>query len=107
MKEHRYGVTVTYLETADGEKPEVEPISFEVLNHDDIFRIIGLMNESKILPPEDAKAFVVGLKLFTDVAMKHRDEPLFAAMKPYIGDIMKTLKRELKARGVVKKPEAK
>ena len=49
MKEHRYGVTVTYLETADGEKPEVEPISFEVLNHDDIFRIIGLMNESKIL----------------------------------------------------------
>ena len=31
----------------------------------------------------------------------------FSGKFRYIGDIMKTLKGELKARGVVKKPEAK
>ena len=98
MKEHRYAVTLTHLETADGEKPGRETLKLEVGNHDDIFRIMDLTEKAGILPPEEARAFVLGLKLFADVTMKHRDEPLFAGMKPQLTEIIRSLKSEIKAR---------
>ena len=98
MKEHRYAVTLTHLETADGEKPERASLKLEVGNHDDIFRIMDLTEKAGILPPEEARAFVLGLKLFADVAMKHRDEPLFAGMKPQLTEIIHSLKTEIKTR---------
>ncbi|MGN1150313.1 MAG: DUF3861 family protein, partial [Sutterella sp.] len=60
MKEHRYAVTLTHLETADGEKPNRETLRLEVGNHDDIFRIMELTEKAGILPPEEARAFVLG-----------------------------------------------
>ena len=41
---------------------------------------------------------MLGLKLFADVAMKHRDEPLFAGMKPQLTEIIRSLKTEIKTR---------
>lgn len=96
MKQHLYRVTVEHLADANGVPPATSgALRFEVGNHDDIPAIVARLRGRDDLPfdAEQAAAFAVGLKLFSEVMLEHRGHPLFADFAPYFGQFMKTLKK--------------
>lgn len=88
----RYSISLTAL---DG-RPESESaaITFEAQNHDDIFAIIDRLDQARLLPEGETAEFALGLKLFSEVVLRHRREPLFAEMSAAMGTFMKHLKAE-------------
>ncbi len=83
---HSYTITVT----PHAEGPA--PISFDITNHDEILSIVAKITERAIVPAAEAAEFAVGLKMFTEVMLRHRKTPLFAELMPHIGAFMKRLK---------------
>lgn len=88
---HPYRVTLQSL-AADAPVSQVEGLRFEITNHDELFQIIERVAARGILPDEEVAEFTVGLKLFGEVLLRHRREPLFAALLPHFGAFMKQLK---------------
>ena len=98
MKQHQYEIIVKYLTDEHGNPSTyTDPLQFKVANHDDIFKIISILQNSKLLDEESIKAFVVGLKLFSEVMLENKDLPLFKEFMPDFGKFMKTLKQTVKA----------
>lgn len=92
-KAHQYKITLAYLKNNQGELVHNEPFVFEFTNHDDIFAIVerqkakGLFNDQ-----QQATEFAVGLKLFSEVMLRNRKDPLFEELAPAFGEFMKKLK---------------
>lgn len=94
MKQHRYRLTVEHLALPDGSPPPAaEPLCLEVGNHDDIAAIVARMRQRGDLPAQDAAAFAVGLKLFSEVMLQHRALPLFSEFAPHFKAFMQRLKQ--------------
>ena len=73
-----------------------EPVSTQIsfTNHDDIFRIIGLIEQKGIFPTaSDAAEFAIGLKLFTEVILRNRSLELFKELQPALQKFMVQLKK--------------
>lgn len=89
---HNYRVTVERLE---GDVPSAadEALIFQTTNHDDLFKILSAVRQKQLLPDDEAAEFTVGLKLFTEVLMRHRADTPFKELFPHIGSFMKSLKR--------------
>lgn len=68
------------------------PLTFDAPNYDNIFDIIGLMQEREGFTPEMAQRFAVGLKLMGEVMLENKDNPLFAELKPHFMEMMKVIK---------------
>ena len=49
-----------------------------------------------MLDDEAAKSFAVGLKLFSEVMLEHKNLPLFKDFMPHFGQFMKALKQTVK-----------
>lgn len=81
------------VESLDARETPAEPLRFDVENHDDIFFIVDKMKQREEFSPDEAEAFGVGLKLFSEVMIRHKNEPLFAGFVPHFIDFMKTLKK--------------
>lgn len=93
MKQHRYRITVEHVADADGHPVTREPLRFEAGNHDDILAIVERMRGRGDFDPQAAAAFAVGLKLFSETLLEHRDHPLFADLRPHFQQFMKQLKK--------------
>lgn len=94
MKQHRYRITVEHLADAQGEPSRyTQPLCFEVGNHDDIFRIVEATRARVDLDENAATALAVGLKLFGEVMLEHRQHPLFQEFAPHLRAFMQGLKR--------------
>lgn len=91
MKKHRYRVTLEHLADAHGAPTDGEPLQFEVDNHDDIIAIVERLRSRGDLG-DQAAAFGVGLKLFGEVMLENRDNPLFSSFRPHFAQFMKDLK---------------
>jgi len=93
MKQHRYRITVEHLADEKG-VPVTEPhtLQFEVGNHDEILSVVERLRGRSDLPPELVPAFGVGLKLFGEVLLEHREHPLFSELYSHFGDFMRKLK---------------
>lgn len=93
---HRYRVTLTPLEAQDSARepdaPLPETVSFEITNHDEITALITRMEGKAMVPQSEAAEFIVGLKLFSEVLIRHRAEPIFAELAPHFRSFMKALK---------------
>lgn len=90
MKEYKYHLQLTKKEENPNEQASVE-VDFE--NHDDLFRIIEFIKQSGRFPNEqEAVQFAIGLKLFSGVMMKNRDNELFREFEPAFKSFMKKLK---------------
>jgi len=87
---HAYRIIAEKLSQPGGEAPI--STAFEVTNHDDIVPLIDRVRTLNIVPETEVAAFTVGLKLFIDVLMRHRREPLFEPLHPHILEFMKRLK---------------
>ncbi len=76
---------------------ELRTINIAFTNHDDLFKIINIQKEKNLFGNEnDAIEFSLGLKLFSEVMLRHRDHPLFEELKPAFGGFMKKLKESVK-----------
>ncbi|PWC14104.1 DUF3861 domain-containing protein [Brenneria roseae subsp. americana] len=94
MKQHQYRITIEHLADKNGVPPvEDKQLQFEVGNHDDIFAIVERMRQRSDFDEAAATAFAVGLKLFGEVMMTHRNHPLFAEFSPHFRDFMQALKK--------------
>ncbi len=78
MNSYRYRITVEKVADAKGQPVHGESISFYAANHDDILAIVNRMQERLPFDAGTAASLGVGLKLFSEVALMHRNNPLFA-----------------------------
>jgi hypothetical protein len=90
---HRYRITLEHLAGPSATPGTERFICFEVVNHDDLLEIIDRMKDREILPSHEVAEFAVGLKLFSEVMLRHRQDPLFAELKPHFANFMKLLKQ--------------
>jgi hypothetical protein len=93
MSPYNYRITVEKLTDAKGAPVDGQSLSFYAANHDDILAIVGRVRERLPLNAAAAASLGVGLKLFSEVALLHRNEPLFAEIRPALGSFIKQLKR--------------
>lgn len=92
MKQHHYRVTLEYLADANGNPQQREPLVFEVGNHDEIIGIVELVRSRALFDAQTTAAFVVGQKLFGEVMLENRGNPLFTEFWPHFLGFMKKLK---------------
>ena len=73
----------------------LKSIDLEFVNHDDLFKIIEVLKSKNLFGNQnDATEFALGVKLFSEVMLRHRDHPLFEELKPAFGEFMKKLKND-------------
>ena len=95
MKQHQYKLTLSHLKDAQGQPSKYgTPLQFEFGNHDDIFYIVEMMRGRGDFDENTAAAFAIGLKMFSEVMLEQKDNPLFKEFKPHFMDFMKTLKKD-------------
>ena len=92
VRGHRYSVTLEHLAAPNEATPLRPALSFEAVNHDDVIAIAERTRERSGFAPDEAAALAVGLKLFSEVMLKHRDDPLFAALRPHMREFVGKLK---------------
>ncbi|MDR0673817.1 MAG: DUF3861 domain-containing protein [Zoogloeaceae bacterium] len=61
-----------------------------------MFGIVERVRNSELFDPQTTAAFVVGQKLFGEVMLEDRDNPLFAEFWPHFLNFMKKLKSAVK-----------
>ncbi|MFV7706826.1 DUF3861 domain-containing protein [Shewanella algae] len=94
MKQHKYRISVEHLEDQNGLPSSYQQaLKFEVGNHDDIFAIVDKIKQRQDFDEDQAAAFAVGLKLFSEVMLEQRKNPLFDEFRPHFMQFMKQLKQ--------------
>jgi hypothetical protein len=94
MDSYRYRITVEKLTDAKGQPVDGQSLCFYAANHDDILAIVSRMRERLPINAAEAASLGVGLKLFSEVALVHRNKPLFAEIRPAIGSFIQQLKQD-------------
>lgn len=96
MKGHLYRVTVEKLEDNKGHPADADSIVFQVRNHDDLATVLEKIQSRSLFDKDESIAFAVGLKLFSEVMLNHRDMVLFSELAPHFKDFMTKLKSNVK-----------
>jgi hypothetical protein len=99
MSAHNYRITLEYTggKKAGAEAPA--PLSFNAGNHDDIFEIIARVRASQRFDDDTAAALALGMKLFSEVMLAHRDDPLFETIGPAYRDYIAQFKTSMREAG--------
>jgi hypothetical protein len=93
MSSYRYRITVEKLADAKGQAVTGQSLSFYATNHDDILSIVKQL-EAKLPYASGTTASIgVGLKLLGEVALAHRNDPLFAEIQPALASFIRQLKQ--------------
>jgi len=87
MNSYRYKITVEALTGAKGEPVEGRTLSFEAANHDDILGIVERMRARLPFDGDTVASLGIGLKLFSEVALMQRNDPMFATIRPTLGSL--------------------
>lgn len=93
MKQHQYRVTLEYLADQNGNPVACAPIVFDAPNHDEIFGLIEKVRERTGLPEDQARRFLVGLKLMGEVMLENKDHAFFARLMPTFRALMQEVKQ--------------
>ncbi|HNQ04634.1 MAG TPA: DUF3861 domain-containing protein [Thiobacillaceae bacterium] len=96
MKSHKYHISVTRVEDKDGHATDGPSITFASFNHDEIIEIVRRIQGAGVFPADEAASFAVGLKLFGEAMLTHKDSELFTELRPHFMAFMKKLKASLK-----------
>ena len=94
MNAYQYRVTVEALTDAKGHLVDGRSLSFEAANHDDLLAIVERVRAKQLVDDESAAAMAIGMKLFAEVALAYRQDPMFSIVHAALGQFI----RELKAR---------
>lgn len=93
---HAYRVTLRRL-TPDPTPRTGDVLDFEVTNHDELIQLVTQVAALDVLPESEVAEFTIGLKLFSEIMLRHRREPLFADLFQHFGAFMKQLKGRVPA----------
>jgi hypothetical protein len=93
MNPYRYKITVEAMTGVKGEPVEGRTLSFEAANHDDILGIVDRMRTRLPFDDDTIASLGVGLKLFTEVTLKERNDPMFAMIGPALSEFARGLKQ--------------
>ena len=93
MNSYRYKITVEALTGAKGEPMEGRSLSFEAANHDDILGIVERMRTRLPFDGDTIASLGVGLKLFSEVTLMQRNDPMFAMIRPALSEFVRGLKQ--------------
>ncbi|MEG9436891.1 DUF3861 domain-containing protein [Edaphobacter sp. HDX4] len=93
MNSYRYRVTVEKLSDAKGEAVHGQSLSFYTANHDDILAIVERVQAKFPMDAGTAASLGVGLKLFSEVTLTRRNDPLFAQIRPALSEFIQQLKQ--------------
>lgn len=93
MSTNLYKFTIERVEDLKGNVTSASPLAFEARTHDDLFQIVEMMKGKVDFDEADVTAFAVGLKLFSGVMLKNKDNELFKRFKPHFSNFMKELKK--------------
>jgi hypothetical protein len=92
-KSNKYYLTLSLKEYANGETEPAKELGLQFDNHDEIFSIIERIKDKNIFEdPNEAAQFAIGLKLFSEIKLKHRKNPLFDELNEVFPVFMKKLK---------------
>ena len=92
-RNNKYRIHLQELELKDGSQPE-KSMEFEFQNHDNIFSIIENREGRQLFENKaDDIEFIVGLKLFSEVMLRNRANPLFEELAPAFKNFMIKLKK--------------
>lgn len=96
-KGNHYKLTLEQTELLDKDVPLQAPIVLDFMNHDEIFKIIEMIKSKNPFENENQSVeFAIGLKLFLEVVMKNKNNPIFEDLLPAIKVFMPKLKENLK-----------
>ena len=93
MKGHLYRLTLEHLEDPKGNPVDKPPMQFEVKNHDDLYDIVEKVQNKGLFDADEATALAIGLKLFREVMLHHRDNAVFKELDPHFSEFMKAFKK--------------
>ncbi|RED22595.1 uncharacterized protein DUF3861 [Flavobacterium cutihirudinis] len=92
-RSNKYYLTLSLKEYANGETEPAKELGIQFDNHDEIFGIIDRIKDKNLFDtPEEATQFALGLKLFSEIKLKHRKNPLFDELNEVFPVFMKKLK---------------
>jgi hypothetical protein len=92
-RSNKYYLTLSLKEYANGDTLPAKELGIEFENHDEIFSIIERINDKNIFDSDsEAAQFALGLKLFGEIKLKHRNNPLFEELNEVFPIFMKKLK---------------
>lgn len=90
---NKYYLTLSLKQYANGETEPAKELGIEFTNHDEIFGIIERIKDKNIFENDsEATEFALGLKLFSEINLKHRNNPLFEELNEVFPVFMKKLK---------------
>lgn len=89
---HTYRLSLTHISDQRSNPVTREVCEFEFQNHDDLTAIIERARSNNVVPASEVLEFCVGLKLLTEVAMRHRTNPAFAEFFPHLGTFIRSIK---------------
>lgn len=92
-RSNKYYLTLSLKEYANGETEPAKELGLEFSNHDEIFSIIERIRVKNIFENDsEAAQFALGLKLFSEINLRHRNNPLFEELNEVFPIFMKKLK---------------
>lgn len=92
-KSNKYRIRLEQVSLMKEDAKLSDPIIVEFDNHDDIFKIIEIMREKNLFEEKNHSIeFAIGIKMFGEVVLKNKNNPLFEEFFPAFGDFMKKLK---------------
>ena len=98
MKQHQYEITVKHIADAQGNRSTyTEVLQFNAYNHDDLFKVLALIQKANVLEGDKATAFAIGLKLFGETLLENKNHPLFKDFLLQFAEFMKSMKQTIKA----------
>ncbi|SEI95485.1 protein of unknown function [Dyadobacter koreensis] len=90
---NRYRFQLEYLSSSKEETALPEALDLEFENHDNIFQIVEILKEKNPFGDEkQAVEFAIGLKMFSEIMIKNKSNPLFEEMLPAFRIFMRKLK---------------
>jgi len=91
-KYNHYKISLEHTYNPKGDDLQ-EPVTVDFDNHDNIFNIIKVLQEKDHFGDSNQSAeFAIGLKMFTEVMLRNKENSLFEELQPAIGVFMKKLK---------------
>ncbi|MEI9980643.1 MAG: DUF3861 domain-containing protein [Edaphobacter sp.] len=93
MNSYRYKITVEALAGAKGEAVTGQTLCFEAANHDDILGIVDRLRARLPFDESTVASLGVGLKLFSEVTLTQRNDPMFAMIQPALSEFIRGLKQ--------------
>ncbi|MGF1771654.1 DUF3861 domain-containing protein [Vibrio maritimus] len=93
-KHNQYRITIEEVNTKADR--ELQTLTFEIEDREDMFEIIEKMKQGSSLDEQSATRLGLSIRLLGPMMMQDRKHPLFADFMPHFKEFMQNLKKTIK-----------